>query len=626
MIDTQADFSTTDDPDSTQRPIADNALIGDLRTASVIGGDGTVCFCCLPTFDSPAVFASLLDPHAGHFRVRPSTGGFRITQMYLPDTNVLLTRFLSDEGIAELTDAMPVVGQAGPQRLLRRIAVIRGEVPFDMLCAPRFGYATVKHTLKQDGGGGIFRPETGPVLRLRSSLPTEIRPNDAGGDLGARFTLKAGEAACFALEVDPTPDDADGDLSQDEFQDVFQATFDWWHAWVRRIRYRGRWREMVTRSALIMKMMISAEHGAMVAAPTFGLPELPGGERNWDYRYCWIRDTSFAMYAFVRLGLVEEVEAFVDWIDARVYESTRIGGSDPLRIMYTLGGGTELTERTLDNFGGWKDSRPVRIGNGAADQFQLDIYGELMDAIYLANKYGRGSSYENWQDVCRIITWLSSNWGRPDQGIWEGRGAGKHFLHSRMMCWVALDRAIRLAQERSLPAPLPEWNSIRMQIYNSIHQEFWNADLNSFVQYPGATTPDGSMLLMPLMRFISPQDPRWLGTLALIERTLVDDALVHRRTAADRVLDGLTGEEGSFLACSFWYVECLARGGQVARARLLFEKLLAYGNHLGLFSEELSASGRHLGNTPQVLTHLALISAAAYLDRALSGEQPPPWT
>ncbi len=625
MIDIHAGISATDDRDSAHRPIADNAIVGDLRTAAVISNDGTVCFCCLPAFDSPTIFASLLDRDAGHFRLRPATGGFRTAQMYLPDTNVLVTRFLSEEGIAELTDAMPVPGQAGPQRLLRRIAVIRGEIPFDMLCAPRFGYASVPHTLERVGAGGVFRPEGGPVLRLRASVPTEIRENEAGGDLAGCFTLTAGDAACFALEVNPTDEDEGGDLSHGEFRDVFQATSDWWHGWVHGMRYHGRWREMVTRSALIMRMMVSADYAAMVAAPTFGLPEQPGGERNWDYRYCWIRDTSFAMYAFVRLGLVDEAQPYLDWISARVRDSSRDHRPEPLRIMYRLDGTTDLTERTLDNFAGWQDSRPVRIGNGAADQFQLDIYGELMDAIYLANKYGRSSSYEDWQHVRRMITWLSHNWGRPDQGIWEGRGAEKHFLHSRLMCWVAFDRAIRLADKRSFPAPLPEWNSIRVQIYNSIHEEFWNEDLNSFVQYPGSETPDGSMLLMPLVRFISPQDPRWLGTLAHIERTLVDDALVHRRTASDRALDGLTGEEGSFLACSFWYVECLARSGQVARARLLFEKLLAYANHVGIYSEELSPSGRHLGNTPQVLTHLALISAAVYLDRALSGEPQPPW-
>ena len=267
----------------------------------------------------------------------------------------------------------------------------------------------------------------------------------------------------------------------------------------------------------------------------------------------------------------------------------------------------------------------MRVGNAAAEQFQLDIYGELMDALYLADKYGRQTSWAGWGHVCVMVTWLRDNWRRPDRGIWEGRGEDKHFLHSRLMSWVAVDRAIRLAQARSLPAPLPEWNQTRLEIHYSIHQEFWDADLNSFVQYPGAKTVDGSMLLMPLVRFIAGDDPRWLATLAQIERQLVTDVLVRRRAAEDVALDGLEGDEGAFLACSFWYVETLARAGQVSRARLMFDKLMGYSNHLGLYAEELSQTGDQLGNTPQVLTHLALISAAVYLSRALDKPGGQPW-
>ena len=327
------------------------------------------------------------------------------------------------------------------------------------------------------------------------------------------------------------------------------------------------------------------------------------------------------MYAFIRLGLTREAEEFVDWIGDRMKDCQ----GEALRVAYSLAGDNDLPETELD-MAGYAGSRPVRIGNAASTQLQLDIYGELMDAVYLANKYGRPSSHEDWAHIRRLVGWLRDNWRKPDAGIWEGRGEMKNFLHSRLMCWVAVDRAIRLAQKRSLPAPLPEWNQLRLEIYEAIHEEHWNAELNSFVQYPGSLTPDGSMLLMPLVRFISPRDPRWLGTMAHIRAHLVEDALVFRRAAADRALDGLEGQEGSFLACSFWFVECLARAGDVGEARLLFEKLLGYASPLGLYAEELSPTGMHQGNYPQALTHLALISAASYLNRALEGETQQAWS
>ncbi|WP_158742131.1 glycoside hydrolase family 15 protein [Acidisphaera sp. L21] len=594
------------------RAIEDHGLIGDLRTSALIARDGAITFFCAPHFDSPSIFASLLDPDAGIFRIAPDDDELRMTQMYLPDTNVLLTRFMSSRGIAELTDLMPMDGAEGPQRIQRHLRIIRGAFTMEALCAPRFDYARGKHRLEP---GGVFRPEgDGPVLRLSATVPLA----DKDGDLFARFDLKAGDSAGFLLEIDP-PDDHSA-FCKDVAERTFHETIEWWRHWSRRSLYVGRWRETVMRSALTLKLLTSRSHGAAIAAPTFGLPEQPGGARNWDYRYVWIRDASFTMYAFIRLGLTDEAEQFVDWIGDRV----RACEGERLRVAYSLDGENDLPETELDMVG-YAGSRPVRIGNAASDQFQLDIYGELMDAVYLANKYGRSTSYEDWSHIRTLIDWIGEHWQRPDSGIWEGRGERKHFLHSRLMCWVAVDRAVRLGQKRSLPAPFPEWNELRMRIHASIHEEFWRPDLKSFVQYPGADTPDGSMLLMPLVRFISPCDPRWLGTMDLIREHLVEDALVFRRAEQDRALDGLEGQEGSFLACSFWYVECLARGGEVAQARLLFEKLLGYASPLGLYAEELSPTGRHQGNFPQALTHLALISAASYLDRTLAGGRPPPW-
>ncbi len=599
--------------DHTATPIEDHGVIGDLRTAATVACDGAITFFCAPEFDSPSVFAALLDPAGGSFRIAPRHNGLRTSQMYLPDTNVLLTRFMSEDGIAELCDLMPVHGAAGPQRIQRSVRVIRGAFTMQAVCAPRFDYARGGHTLD----GAVFRPHAGgPILRLSATVALLAQD----GDLCAEFELSAGQSAAFLLEIDP--DEAQRAFSDEVAERTFNETVAWWRSWAGQSQYAGRWRETVTRSALTLKLLTSRSRGAPVAAVTFGLPELFGGERNWDYRYVWVRDASFAMYAFIRLGLTQEAEDFVDWIAERV----RACHGEPLRVAYSMAGENDLPEQTLDHLAGYENSRPVRIGNAAAQQFQLDIYGELLDAVYLANKYGRATSYDDWTGICRLVTWIGENWQRPDAGIWEGRGEPKHFLHSRLMCWVAVDRAIRLSQKRSLPAPLPAWNELRMEIHASVHEQFWRSDLQSFVQYPGAETTDGAMLLMPLVRFISPRDPRWLGTMALIRQQLVEDALVFRRAPADRALDGLEGQEGSFLACSFWYVECLARAGELGEARLLFEKLLGYASPLGLYAEELSPTGRHQGNYPQALTHLALISAASYLDRALGSGRPQPWS
>jgi GH15 family glucan-1,4-alpha-glucosidase len=411
-------------------------------------------------------------------------------------------------------------------------------------------------------------------------------------------------------------------LDSGNVEEHFHETSRFWRAWISRSNYTGRWREMVNRSALVLKLLCSADHGSLIAAATFGLPEKIGGERNWDYRYTWLRDSAFSLYAFMRLGFVEEARAFSHWIRSRLRDDTEHG---PLQVMYHPDGQQELDEIILDSLSGYKNSLPVRIGNGAYNQLQLDIYGELMDAVYLSNKYDDGISYDGWHNLQRNIEWLSKNWQRPDEGIWEVRGGRREFLHSRLMCWVAFDRAIRLAGKRSLAGPTEKWQEIRDTIYEDIYTNFWSEDLKAFVQYKGANTLDASVLLMPLMRFISPTDPRWLSTLEAIEKNLTEDALVYRYDNISSPVDGLSGSEGSFTACSFWFIECLARSHQTEKARLLFDKMLGYANHLGLYSEQLGSSGEHLGNFPQAFTHLALISAATCLDRALSGKESTPW-
>ncbi|MCK5943922.1 MAG: glycoside hydrolase family 15 protein, partial [Planctomycetes bacterium] len=396
---------------------------------------------------------------------------------------------------------------------------------------------------------------------------------------------------------------------------AFKATHDYWHAWVGRCTYRGRWQEIVRRSALVLKLLTSREYGSIVAAPTFGLPEEIGGERNWDYRFTWIRDASFTVYALIRLGYAQEAADFMRWIEARCGE---LGEGDSLQIMYGIDGRHELPEEMLPHLSGYRDSAPVRVGNAAYDQKQLDIYGELMDSVYLHDKYGEPVHHDLWVQLSKLVEWVCGHWQETDEGIWEVRGGQQHFLYSRLMCWVAVDRGIRLASKRSLPAPFEKWLSVRTDIYNDIFTNFWDEERRAFVQHLGSKSMDAAALMMPLVKFISPTDPRWLSTMKAIEEDLVDDTLVYRYRMGEGASDGLSGEEGTFSICSFWYVECLARAGDLEKARLAFEKTLGYANHLGLFAEEIGLSGEHLGNFPQAFTHLALISSAHYLDRALS--------
>jgi GH15 family glucan-1,4-alpha-glucosidase len=412
-------------------------------------------------------------------------------------------------------------------------------------------------------------------------------------------------------------------LDLEELEQRSLRTVGFWKTWISKSTYKGRWREMVHRSALLLKLLTSRKHGSLIAAPTFALPESIGGVRNWDYRYTWLRDATFTLYALIRLGFVDEAQAFIEWLKDRLCDCGAQRG--PLQVMYGLDGKQQLDEIVLDHLGGYENSRPVRIGNAAYTQLQLDIYGEMMDAVYLSNKYGHSSTHAEWKDVHRLLEWLGNNWERPDEGIWEVRGGPREFLHSRVMCWVAFDRAVRLALKRSLPGPIDHWRRTRDEIRNDIFTNFWDEDLQSFVQAKGTKDLDASALLMPLMRFISPVDPMWLSTMRAIEKRLVEDTLVRRYEVESTGVDGLPGTEGSFTACSFWYVECLARAGELEKAQLQFEKLLSYANHLGLYSEELGEDGRHLGNFPQAFTHLALISAATYLDRALSGMQGSVW-
>jgi GH15 family glucan-1,4-alpha-glucosidase len=602
------------------QPIENYGVIGNMKSIALVGMDGSIDFLCYPDFDCPTIFAAMLDEQqGGRFQIEPQLEGTRVRQLYLPETNILLTRFLAEEGVAELTDYMPIEKdrEQQPNEIVRMVSVIRGSVRFKMRCQPRFNYGASGHRTEIADGCAVFSPDESscPAMALYATPPLTQQSQDVISE----FTLKAGETATFVLGV---PRHQGQPPEMELLPKRFHQTSRFWKTWIAKSKYKGRWREMVNRSALTLKLLISREYGSLVAAPTFSLPERIGGVRNWDYRFTWLRDATFTLYALIRLGFVEETEAFIGWLNDRLGDDAQRG---PLQVMYGIDGRQKLDELTLDHLSGYENSRPVRIGNAAYQQLQLDIYGEMMDSVYLSNKYGRQISHREWQEVQRILEWLGKNWQRPDEGIWEVRGGAREFLHSRMMCWVAFDRALRLAGKRSLSGPLEQWQRTRDEIRNDIFTNFWSERLQAFVQAKGTEELDASALLMPLMRFISPVDPMWLSTMRAIEKTLVEDTLVRRYVPQKSNVDGLPGDEGSFTACSFWYVECLARAGNLEKAQLLFEKLLGYANHLGLYSEELGSNGQHLGNFPQAFTHLAMISAATYLDRALSGSGETTW-
>ena len=590
-------------------PIEDHGVIGDLHTAALVGIDGTIDWLCLPRFDAPSVFASILDDEkGGHFRLRP-LNYVRSQQLYLPDTNVLLTRFLSSEGVAEVLDFMPIeAGLKERHDLVRSIRVVRGSMRFEVDCRPAFDYARRRHTISLGKTGAVFAC-AGTRLGLATRVPLREGPYR---NALAQFALEEGEDAAFVLQQLKEGEGPEEVLSSAPFQDRLQGTLDYWRRWISRSTYRGRWREMVNRSALALKLMVYDPTGALVAAPTMGLPETIGGERNWDYRYTWLRDAAFTLYSLIRVGFNEEAHNFMGWLLDVCRNS-----DGKLQPLYGIDGRTEIHEEELPHLSGYRNSRPVRLGNGAYNQLQLDLYGAVLDAAYLHNKHAAPLDYDVWNNLRPTLDWLSENWRQPDEGIWEVRGGRRPFVSSKVLSWVALDRAVRMARQRGLPAPEDHWIKQRNAIYEEVMKKGWNPKRESFVQYYGGEALDASLLLMPLVKFVGPTDPRWLATLNGIQKELSHDTLVYRYKVAEAADDGFSSEEGSFNTCSFWLVECLTRAGRLEEARLALEKMFSYANHLGLFTEEIGPSGEALGNFPQALTHLALISAAARLDQTL---------
>jgi len=602
--------------------IADHGLIGNLQTAALVATDGTIDWFCAPRFDSPSIFGSLLDhDHGGHFQIQPTADTFTRRQLYYPDTAILVTRFLTEAGVGEVVDFMPIASStvaSNRHRLVRMLRCVRGEMTFALDIAPRFDYGREPHEFHVVGEDGVVFEGAKTAM----SLSIVREPEDerlaqyhmnSEGDLHAELTLSAGQARGIVLETGQP--EAVRAIRVAEVWQLFDETVRFWRSWLAHSTYKGRWRETLERSAITLKLMTYAPSGGIVAAPTAALPEQIGGERNWDYRYTWVRDASFSIYALLGLGFTEEAAALGRWLSERVHD--QVGGAGgPLNIMYRVDGSSDLIEEVLPHWEGYRGSSPVRIGNGAADQLQLDIYGEAIDSLYFAGQHGIEAGHLGWRRMCTVLDWLADNWNQPEEGIWETRGGRQDFTYGRLMSWVAFDRCIRLASQHGRPAPLERWRTERDAIYDQIMDAGWSEARQAFVQHSKTDVLDSALLRMTSVGFISPTDPMWTSTLEAMERELVTDSLVYRYDPGASP-DGLRGAEGTFSLCTFGYVDSLARAGQLEKARNTFEKMLTYANHLGLYSEEIALTGEQIGNFPQAFTHLSLIDAALTLNRRL---------
>ena len=606
--------------------IADHGLIGDLQTAALVTTDGSIDWFCAPRFDSGSIFGALLDHRrGGHFRVRPTAEAFTRKQLYFPDTAILVTRYMTEAGVGEVVDFMPVSSSTvatNRHRIVRMVRCVRGQMTFEVDLAPRFDYGRERHESQVTDAGAVFKgTSTAMTVHLvrepEDARLAQISTRD-NGDLHAELTLVAGQMRGMVVETGS--EGPPRQLRVAEVRHLFDETVAFWRRWLAQSTYTGRWREALQRSAITLKLMTYAPSGGLVAAPTAGLPEQIGGERNWDYRYTWIRDASFSVYSLLGLGFREEAAAFAMWLRDRVHEQVGTA-TGPLQIMYRVDGSSDLSEEVLDHWEGYRGSAPVRIGNGAADQLQLDIYGEAIDSLYFADQRGIQAGHGGWLRMAHLLDWLAENWDQPEEGIWETRGGRENFTYGRLMSWVALDRGIRLATDHGRPAPVDQWRRQRDAIYTQIMEQGWSAERQAFRQHYRTDVLDSSLLRATAVGFITPNDPLWTSTLAAMEDELVTDSLVYRYDPSASP-DGLRGSEGTFSLCTFMYVDSLARAGQLDKARVIFEKMLTYANHVGLYSEEIALTGEQIGNFPQAFTHLAMIDAAITLDRQLDSGMP----
>jgi GH15 family glucan-1,4-alpha-glucosidase len=570
------------------------------------------------------VFGALLDDErGGRFRIRPADTEYTSKQTYFPDTAVLVTRFFTEAGLGQVVDFMPPAGRTATDnhRLVRILQCVRGRMSFQIELAPRFDYGRQPHRVEVTENGAVFTADGRRLVLHAVREPGEEQLGQAhveDEDVHGSIDLIAGQLRGVVLET--AADGPPREIHPAEVQALFDETVAFWRSWLAGSTYTGRWREMVDRAAITLKLMTYAPSGGLVAAPTAALPEQIGGERNWDYRYTWVRDASFSVHSLLRLGMTEEAWELGRWLGDRVRE--RVGSdSGPLNLMYRIDGSSDLKEDVLDHWAGYRGSTPVHIGNGAAEQLQLDIYGEALDALVDAERAGMPLPYRGWQAISAVLNWLVDNWDQSDEGIWETRGGRQPFTYGRVMCWVAFDRGIRTAAERGLPAPLERWTTARDAIYQQIMQRGFHESRQAFVQHYNTDVLDAALLRMPAVGFIDGRDPMWETTLQAMDTELVTDSLVYRYDP-EASPDGLLGDEGTFSLCSFAYVDALTRAGRLDDARTAFEKMLTYANHVGLYSKEIALTGEQIGNFPQAFTHLALIDAAITLDAALDERTP----
>ena len=597
-------------------PIEQYALIGDLHTAALVGLDGSIDWLCFPRFDSPACFAALLgSPEHGRWQIAPTDKILAVRRRYRIDTLILETEFDTEGGTLRVTDFMPLSDDRWDA--VRVVEGLRGRVSVRMELIVRFDYGSVVPWVRRVGD--VLLITAGPdTLELSASVPVQ----GEGMKSVAAFFVNAGQRESFSLNYRPSHLDT---LPTADSAEELQRTEALWKRWSGRCTLRGRWSEPVKRSLITLKALIYRPTGGIIAAPTTSLPELPGGVRNWDYRYCWLRDATFTLNALLVAGYVREATAWREWLLRAV-----AGSPSALQILYGITGVRRLDEFEVNWLPGYQDAAPVRIGNAASHQFQLDVFGEVMDTLHLARLSGLDGNPATWRLQVALLEFLESQWALPDDGIWEIRGQRQHFTHSKIMAWVAFDRVIKDAERDDLEAPLERWRRVRDQIHREICERGFDAGRNTFVQSYESRHLDASLLLIPQVGFLPPDDTRVLGTIAAIERELLSDGLVLRYSTQSGV-DALPAGEGAFLPCSFWMADCYALTGRRAQAEALFERLLSLRNDVGLLAEEYDPrTGRMLGNFPQALTHMALVNTARLLsmpehevrDASAQGERP----
>ncbi len=589
--------------------IEDYGLIGDLQTAALVCRDGSIDWLCLPRFDSPACFAALLDDaRAGRWLLAPAGGGPCTRRRYRGDSLVLETEWDTPDGTVRVIDAMPLRGEATD--VVRVVEGRSGRVPMSMELVLRFDYGSVSPWVRQVDGqwSAIAGPD---AAWLNSPVAVEHRD----GRTTARFEVEAGQQVPFVLTHTashlPAPKPVDGVAA-------LQGTEWFWTDWIGRCNYRGEWAQPVRRSLVTLKALTYAPTGGIVAAATTSLPEQLGGSRNWDYRYCWLRDATFTLQALLGTGYIDEAKAWREWL-------LRAVAGDPadLRIMYGLDGTRRIPEYTLDWLRGYEGSKPVRVGNAAAEQYQLDVWGEVLDGLHLAREAGLAPSQDAWDLQRALLDFLEGHWDDPDNSLWEVRSDRRPFVHSKVMAWVGVDRALRAVEHFGLPGPVHRWRELRDRIHDDVCDRGYDSTRGTFTQFYGSDGLDAALLLIPRVGFLPWRDERVIGTVEAVARELSEDGFLLRyRPAADGGVDGLPGEEGAFLLCSFWLADALHGIGREREARALFERLLGLRNDLGLLSEEYDTRAqRQLGNTPQAFSHVGLVNTALHLSTGSPLEQ-----